>query len=94
MPALRGLWPMPPLRGLWQGGPEIRHPTRRARTPPARTGRRAATQPDTDLIPPLSGADDLYRVRSGDYRVIYQLRDEALLVLVVRIGHRRDVYRT
>src|SRR5437588_4064427 len=58
MPALRGLWPMPALRGLWQGGPEIRHPTRRARTPPARTGRRAATQPDTDLISPLSGADD------------------------------------
>jgi len=36
---------------------------------------------------------DLYRVRSGDYRVIYQIQDKALLVLVVKIGHRREVYR-
>jgi len=36
---------------------------------------------------------DLYRVRSGDYRVIYQIQDKALLVLIVKIGHRREVYR-
>lgn len=41
----------------------------------------------------LRGADDLYRVRAGDYRVIYRIRDDVLLVLVVRIGHRREVYR-
>ena len=41
----------------------------------------------------LSGGLDLWRVRAGDYRVVYQIRDEKLLVLVVRIGHRRDVYR-
>ena len=41
----------------------------------------------------LSGEAETYRVRSGDYRVIYQIREEALLVLVVRIGHRREVYR-
>ena len=34
-----------------------------------------------------------YRLRVGDYRVIYQLQDDRLLVLVVRIGHRREVYR-
>ncbi len=41
----------------------------------------------------LQGADDLYRVRSGDYRIIYQIADERLRVLVIRIGHRREVYR-
>ncbi|HVV75428.1 MAG TPA: type II toxin-antitoxin system RelE/ParE family toxin [Mycobacteriales bacterium] len=34
----------------------------------------------------------LWRVRTGDYRVVYQIRDEVLLVLVVAVGHRRDVY--
>jgi len=37
----------------------------------------------------LAGEDNLYRIRVGDYRVIYQVQEGALLVLVVRIGHRR-----
>ena len=41
----------------------------------------------------LKGADDLYRIRPADYRVIYQIRDDVLLILVVRVGHRREVYR-
>jgi mRNA interferase RelE/StbE len=41
----------------------------------------------------LGGADDLWRLRVGDYRVIYQVRDDALLVLVIRVRHRRDAYR-
>jgi mRNA interferase RelE/StbE len=41
----------------------------------------------------LEGADDLFRIRSGDYRIVYQVRDDALIVVVVRIGNRRDVYR-
>jgi mRNA interferase RelE/StbE len=36
---------------------------------------------------------DFMRVRVRDYRVIYELRDDVLLVLVVRIGHRRDISR-
>ncbi len=35
----------------------------------------------------------LYRLRVGDWRVIYSLQDDVLLVLVLRVGHRRDVYR-
>lgn len=34
----------------------------------------------------------LYRVRSGDYRIIYQIQESALVVLVVIVGNRRDVY--
>ena len=41
----------------------------------------------------LQGEGELYRVRVGDYRIVYQIQDAALLVLVVQIGNRRDVYR-
>ena len=41
----------------------------------------------------LSGKDDLYRIRVGRYRVVYSVGDAELAVLVVRIGHRKDVYR-
>ena len=41
----------------------------------------------------LAGEEDLYRIRVGDYRVIYQLRDDRLLVVVVRVGPRGSVYR-
>jgi len=40
----------------------------------------------------LVDTDDLYRVRVGDYRIIYQIRDRELVVLVVKVGHRRNVY--
>ena len=41
----------------------------------------------------LAGEEGVYRVRAGDYRILYQIRDAALVVLVVHLGHRRDVYR-
>lgn len=41
----------------------------------------------------LKGKHELYRVRTGDYRIIYTIKDNQLLVLVVQIGNRRDVYR-
>ena len=39
----------------------------------------------------LQGRDGL-RVRVGDYRIIYTIRDDVLLVVVVTLGHRKDVY--
>ena len=41
----------------------------------------------------LEGQENLYRVRQGDYRVIYSVFESKLLVLVVKVGHRREVYR-
>ncbi len=41
----------------------------------------------------LAGADDLYRIRDGDYRIIYTIQDKELIVLVVKIGDRKEVYR-
>jgi len=40
----------------------------------------------------LSGRPDRYRVRQGNYRIIYSIEDEQLVVVAVRAGHRRDVY--
>lgn len=41
----------------------------------------------------LRGSEHTYRIRVGDYRVIYVVEDERVIVTVVRIAHRRDVYR-
>ena len=41
----------------------------------------------------LQGESELYRVRVGEYRIVYQIQDAVLVVLVVQIGHRRDIYR-
>lgn len=41
----------------------------------------------------LSGGDGEYRIRVGDYRVVYDIDDGILLILVLRIAHRREVYR-
>lgn len=39
------------------------------------------------------GDPSIFRVRQGDYRIIYQVDDAQRLVLILRIGHRREVYR-
>jgi mRNA interferase RelE/StbE len=41
----------------------------------------------------LSGSENSYRVRVGDYRILYEIRDKVLLIIIVRIRHRREVYR-
>lgn len=41
----------------------------------------------------LSGMADTWRIRVGDYRILYTIEDDQLIVLVIKIGHRRDVYR-
>jgi mRNA interferase RelE/StbE len=41
----------------------------------------------------LKGAGNLWRYRVGDYRIVASIEDEQVRVLVVRIGHRREVYR-
>lgn len=41
----------------------------------------------------LSG-QERYRVRQGVYRIVYEIEDDKLIVLIVKVGHRRDVYRS
>ena len=54
--------------------------------------RRLATSPRPPGVKKLTGRD-AWRIRVGDYRVIYEIDDAALTVLVVDVGHRRQVYR-
>ena len=48
-------------------------------------------RPPTSIM--MSGPEKTWRIRFGDYRVIYEIHDDHLVVLVVRIGHRGEVYR-
>lgn len=41
----------------------------------------------------LIGTSDLYRLRVGDYRVVYQIRKQELVVLILKVGHRKDIYK-
>ena len=41
----------------------------------------------------LAGHPNTYRIRVGDFRVLYRIYDDRLVVLIIRIGHRGDIYR-
>lgn len=41
----------------------------------------------------LKGFDEIYRVRQGDYRILYSVFEERLIILILKIGHRKEVYR-
>lgn len=51
-----------------------------------------ADDPRPDGCKKLVGQDG-WRIRVGDYRIIYEVHDQVLLVIVVDLGHRRDIYR-
>jgi mRNA interferase RelE/StbE len=66
--------------------------------PPARRRIQAAVellaqQPRPAGANKLVGGNNEWRVRTGDYRIIYEIHDQVLLVLVLAVGHRRDIYR-
>ncbi|MPZ84833.1 MAG: plasmid stabilization protein [Actinophytocola sp.] len=52
-----------------------------------------ADDPRPTGVKSLTGEHGLWRIRVGDYRVVYEIRDNELLVLVIRVAHRREVYR-
>jgi mRNA interferase RelE/StbE len=41
----------------------------------------------------LVGSEDTYRIRIGDYRVLYNIIDNRLIIEIIRVGHRKDVYK-
>jgi mRNA interferase RelE/StbE len=55
--------------------------------------RKLAENPRPPQAKKLEGMEGLYRFRSGDYRIVYLIEDDKLIVLVVRIGHRKEIYR-
>jgi mRNA interferase RelE/StbE len=52
-----------------------------------------ATEPRPPAATRLVGGSGEWRVRTGDHRIIYEIKDDQLLVLVLRVGHRREIYR-
>lgn len=52
-----------------------------------------AANPHPEGSVKLRGSSDLFRIRHTDYRIIYQVRNEKLVILVVKVGHRREIYR-
>lgn len=65
--------------------------------PPARRRLQAAIELLQDDPRPrgakkLVGGEGEWRVRTGDYRIVYEVNDDVLLVLVVAVGHRREIY--
>jgi addiction module RelE/StbE family toxin len=56
--------------------------------------RRPSMMPRPSGVKALHGEERGYlRLRAGDYRIVYRIEDQKLLVVVVRLGHRREVYR-
>ncbi|MDZ8025291.1 MAG: type II toxin-antitoxin system RelE family toxin [Nostoc sp. SerVER01] len=52
-----------------------------------------AENPRPSGVVKLENADNKYRIRVGNYRILYDIQDDVLIIKVVRVGHRRDVYR-
>jgi mRNA interferase RelE/StbE len=66
---------------------------------PKRERQRVAEQIDALKADPrptgckkLKGREDFYRIRVGSYRVVYQIENEILLILIVRVGDRKEIY--
>ena len=41
----------------------------------------------------MKGNNPFHKVRVGDYRIIYEIQDDVLVILIVKVGHRKDIYR-
>jgi len=52
-----------------------------------------ATEPRPNGVKKLKGKENAYRIRVGDYRIIYDIFDDLLVVNVVEVGHRRNIYK-
>lgn len=52
-----------------------------------------ATDPRPRGARKLRGYEDVYRIRVGTFRVIYSVESDRLLVIVLKVGHRKDIYR-
>ena len=53
-----------------------------------------ASSPRPDGVKKLASTENAWRIHVGDYRVIYSIEDDVLVVTVVRVAHRREVYRS
>jgi mRNA interferase RelE/StbE len=52
----------------------------------------AGQLPNTNITK-LKGNNSFHRIRSGSYRIVYEINNDKLVILVVKVGHRKDVYK-
>ncbi len=52
-----------------------------------------AENPRPPGVKKLSGKENLWRIRVADYRILYQIFDKQMVIIIVAIGHRIDIYR-
>ncbi|USQ74777.1 type II toxin-antitoxin system RelE family toxin [Ornithinimicrobium cryptoxanthini] len=52
-----------------------------------------ATDPRPSAAKKLVGGAGEWRVRTGDYRIVYEINDGVLVILVLAVGHRREIYQ-
>jgi mRNA interferase RelE/StbE len=52
----------------------------------------AENLPD-QAITKMKGNNEFHKIRAGDYRIIYEIHDDTLVILVAKIGHRKDIYK-
>ena len=71
---------------------ELESVPRKDRVRLARKIQSLASEPRPAGCEKLSGLER-YRIRQGNYRIVYEIQDERLVVIVVKVGHRREVYR-
>ena len=55
--------------------------------------RQLSTEPRPPNSRKMSGYDDVYRIRVGQYRVLYSVENKKLVIIILKVGRRRDVYR-
>ena len=53
-----------------------------------------AVEPRPAGVKKIQGGNGEFRIRVGSYRVVYEIRDRQLIILVLNVGHRREIYRT
>jgi mRNA interferase RelE/StbE len=52
-----------------------------------------ANNPRPAGVKKLAGHQNIYRLRVGDYRIVYHIEDKHCIVVVIKVGHRQDIYR-
>ena len=52
------------------------------------------TNPKSPGYKKIEGRENIYRLRSGDYRIIYEIRESEIVIYIFTIGHRSDIYRS
>lgn len=52
-----------------------------------------AQNPRPNQSKKLRGSKDVYRIRTGDYRILYTIEDKTLQIIIYKVDHRKDIYR-